>query len=426
MVARGACIIATIFLLWFNFIYANVIFSDFYLPKIGFLPTFVGKIVQWIKSTFSLVTICDLYSIQDVGFKNQYCNGSIACQFCLAGFDMLDNYKAIDVVQYEADRRAFVDYTGVLKIVIELIVSYALYTAWFYPLFALISIQILTTWLPELFMLSTLHWSVRLLVSLANMLPAHVFMRFYIIIASFIKLFSLFRHVAYGCSKPGCLFCYKRNRSLRVKCSTIVGGMIRYYDVMANGGTGFCSKHQWNCIDCDSYKPGNTFITVEAALDLSKELKRPIQPTDVAYHTVTDVKQVGCYMRLFYERDGQRTYDDVNASLFVDYSNLLHSKVKGVPNMHVVVVENDADKANFLNAAVFYAQSLFRPILMVDKNLITTANTGTSVTETMFDVYVDTFLSMFDVDKKSLNALIATAHSSIKQGTQICKVLDTF
>nr|ANJ04714.1 replicase polyprotein [Betacoronavirus 1] len=426
VVARGACIIATIFLLWFNFIYANVIFSDFYLPKIGFLPTFVGKIVQWIKNTFSLVTICDLYSIHDVGFKNQYCNGSIACQFCLAGFDMLDNYKAIDVVQYEADRRAFVDYTGVLKIVIELIVSYALYTAWFYPLFALISIQILTTWLPELFMLSTLHWSVRLLVSLANMLPAHVFMRFYIIIASFIKLFSLFRHVAYGCSKPGCLFCYKRNRSLRVKCSTIVGGMIRYYDVMANGGTGFCSKHQWNCIDCDSYKPGNTFITVEAALDLSKELKRPIQPTDVAYHTVTDVKQVGCYMRLFYERDGQRTYDDVNASLFVDYSNLLHSKVKGVPNMHVVVVENDADKANFFNAAVFYAQSLFRPILMVDKNLITTANTGTSVTETMFDVYVDTFLSMFDVDKKSLNALIATAHSSIKQGTQICKVLDTF
>nr|QOV05173.1 ORF1a polyprotein [Bovine coronavirus] len=426
VVARGACIIATIFLLWFNFIYANVIFSDFYLPKIGFLPTFVGKIAQWIKNTFSLVTICDLYSIQDVGFKNQYCNGSIACQLCLAGFDMLDNYKAIDVVQYEADRRAFVDYTGVLKIVIELIVSYALYTAWFYPLFALISIQILTTWLPELFMLSTLHWSVRLLVSLANMLPAHVFMRFYIIIASFIKLFSLFRHVAYGCSKPGCLFCYKRNRSLRVKCSTIVGGMIRYYDVMANGGTGFCSKHQWNCIDCDSYKPGNTFITVEAALDLSKELKRPIQPTDVAYHTVTDVKQVGCYMRLFYERGGQRTYDDVNASLFVDYSNLLHSKVKGVPNMHVVVVENDADKANFLNAAVFYAQSLFRPILMVDKNLITTANTGTSVTETMFDVYVDTFLSMFDVDKKSLTALIATAHSSIKQGTQICKVLDTF
>nr|UVD39585.1 ORF1ab polyprotein [Equine coronavirus] len=426
VVARGACIIATIFLLWFNFIYANVIFSDFYLPKIGFLPTFVGKIVQWIKNTFSFVTICDLYSIQDVGFKNQYCNGSIACQFCLAGFDMLDNYKAIDVVQYEADRRAFVDYTGVLKIVIELIVSYALYTAWFYPLFALISIQILTTWLPELFMLSTLHWSVRLLVSLANMLPAHVFMRFYIIIASFIKLFSLFRHVAYGCSKPGCLFCYKRNRSLRVKCSTIVGGMIRYYDVMANGGTAFCSKHQWNCIDCDSYKPGNTFITVEAALDLSKELKRPIQPTDVAYHTVTDVKQVGCYMRLFYERNGQRTYDDVNASLFVDYSNLLHSKVKGVPNMHVVVVENDADKANFLNAAVFYAQSLFRPILMVDKNLITTANTGTSVTETMFDVYVDTFLSMFDVDKKSLNALIAIAHSSIKQGTQICKVLDTF
>nr|UPG58703.1 ORF1ab polyprotein [Human coronavirus OC43]UTM04191.1 replicase polyprotein [Human coronavirus OC43] len=426
MVARGACIIATIFLLWFNFIYANVIFSDFYLPKIGFLPTFVGKIAQWIKNTFSLVTICDLYSIQDVGFKNQYCNGSIACQFCLAGFDMLDNYKAIDVVQYEADRRAFVDYTGVLKIVIELIVSYALYTAWFYPLFALISIQILTTWLPELFMLSTLHWSFRLLVALANMLPAHVFMRFYIIIASFIKLFSLFRHVAYGCSKSGCLFCYKRNRSLRVKCSTIVGGMIRYYDVMANGGTGFCSKHQWNCIDCDSYKPGNTFITVEAALDLSKELKRPIQPTDVAYHTVTDVKQVGCFMRLFYDRDGQRTYDDVNASLFVDYSNLLHSKVKSVPNMHVVVVENDADKANFLNAAVFYAQSLFRPILMVDKNLITTANTGTSVTETMFDVYVDTFLSMFDVDKKSLNALIATAHSSIKQGTQIYKVLDTF
>nr|WHM28103.1 orf1a polyprotein [Porcine hemagglutinating encephalomyelitis virus] len=426
MVARGACIIATIFLLWFNFIYANVIFSDFYLPKIGFLPTFVGKIAQWIKSTFSLVTICDFYSVQDVGFKNQYCNGSIACQFCLSGFDMLDNYKAIDVVQYEADRRVVVDYTGVLKIVIELIVSYALYTAWFYPLFALISLQILTTWLPELFMLSTLHWSFRLLVSLANMLPAHVFMRFYIIIASFIKLFSLFRHVAYGCSKPGCLFCYKRNRSLRVKCSTIVGGMIRYYDVMANGGTGFCSKHQWNCIDCDSYKPGNTFITVEAAFDLSRELKRPIQPTDVAYHTVTDVKQVGCSMRLFYDRDGQRTYDDVNASLFVDYSNLLHSKVKSVPNMHVVVVENDADKANFLNAAVFYAQSLFRPILMVDKNLITTANTGTSVTETMFDVYVDTFLSMFDVDKKSLNALIVTAHSSIKQGTQIDKVLDTF
>nr|AFE48810.1 polyprotein [Rabbit coronavirus HKU14] len=426
MVVRGFFLIATIFLLWFNFIYANVIFSDFYLPKIGFLPTFVGSVVQWLKTTFGFYTLCDFYDTASIGFKNQYCNGSLACQLCVSGFDMLDNYKAIDVVQYEADRRSVVDYTGMIKLIIELVVSYALYTVWFYPLFGLICLQMLTTWLPEFFMVSSLHWFLRILVSVANLLPAHVFLRFYITVTFIFKIFSLFRHVIHGCNKAGCLFCYKRNRSVRVKCSTVVGGMIRYYDVMANGGTGFCSKHQWNCINCDSYKPGNTFITVEAAAELSKELRRPVVPTDVAYHTVTDVKQVGCSMRLFYDRDGQRVYDDVNASLFVDYNNLLHSKVKSVPNLHVVVVENDADKANFLNAAVFYAQSLFRPVLMVDKSLITTANTGTSVSQTMFDVYVDTLLSMFDVDRKSLTSFINTAHSSIKEGVQLDKVLNTF
>ncbi|YP_009944265.1 ORF1a polyprotein [Rodent coronavirus] len=425
---RGCFMIATVFLLWFNFIYANVIFSDFYLPRIGFLPTFYGKIAQWVKQTFGLYTFCDAYNItiQDIGVKYQHCNDSLACKLCFSGFDMLDNYNAIDIIQYEADRTSFFDYTSIIKIGVELIVSYALYTMWFYPLFCLICLQILTTWLPEFFMLNSLHWFFRLLVYLANLFPAHVFLRFYIVVTAIYKIVCLFRHIVHGCCKPGCLFCYKRNRSVRVKCSTIVGGMLRYYDVMANGGTGFCNKHQWNCIGCDSYKPGNTFITVEAAAELSKEFRRPVHATDVAYHTVTDVKQVGCNMRLFYERDGQRLYDDVNASLFVDYNNLLHSRVKSVPNMHVVVVENEADKANFLSAAVFYAQSLFRPILMVDKNLVTTANTGTSVSKTMFDVYVDTFLSMFDVDRKSLNNFIAAAHKSILEGVQLEDVLAKF
>nr|ATP66777.1 ORF1ab polyprotein [Rodent coronavirus] len=425
VVIRGFCAIATLFLLWFSFIYANVIFSDFYLPKIGFLPTFVGKVSKWFKDTLGVFTLCDLYDVSSLGFKNQYCNGSLFCQMCMSGFDMLDNYKAIDVVQYQADYSSMVDF-NIIKIIVELVVSYVLYTVWFYPLFVLIVVQLLTTWLPELIMLSSLHWSFRTLVYMANLLPSHVFLRLYIIVALIVKIISLFRHIVHGCVKPGCLFCYKRNRSVRVKCSTVVGGSIRYYDVMANGGTGFCNKHQWNCVNCHSYKPGNTFITVEAAAELSRELKRPVKPTDVAYHTVTDVKQVGCSMRLFYERDGQRLYDDVNASMFVEYGGLLHSKVKSVPNIHVVVVENDADKANFLNSVVFYAQSLFRPVLMVDKNLITSANSGVSVSETMFDVYVDTFISLFDVDKKSLISFINAAHNSIKEGLHLDQVLNTF
>nr|AYR18613.1 replicase polyprotein [Betacoronavirus sp.] len=426
VVIQGFLIVATVFLLWFNFLYINVIFSDFYLPNIGFLPTLVGRVVSWFKNTLGLFTICDFYSKATVGFTSQFCNGSMVCELCYSGFDMLDRYAAMDVIQHQVDRRVSFDYINLVKLIVELVVGYALYTVWFYPLFCLIGLQLLTTWLPEFFMLETMHWFVRFFVFLANMLPAFVLLRFYIVVTAMYKIFCLIRHIIYGCNKSGCLFCYKRNRSVRVKCSTIVGGVLRYYDVMANGGTGFCAKHQWNCLNCQSYKPGNTFITVEAAAELSKELKRPVNPTDAAYYVVTDIKQVGCMMRLFYERDGQRVYDDVNASLFVDMSGLLHSKIKVVPNLHVVVVENEADKASFLNAAVFYAQSLYRPMLLVDRKLITTANTGSSVTQTMFDVYVDTFISHFDVDRKIFNSLLNTARTSLKEGVSLEKVLDTF
>nr|USW46659.1 ORF1ab polyprotein [Rodent coronavirus] len=425
VVIKGFLIIATCFLLWFNFLYINVIFSDFYLPNIGFFPTFVGRIMSWFKRTMGLFTICDLYPKANLGYTSQFCNGSMICELCYSGFDMLDKYDAMNVVQHEVVRHGF-DYLSLVKLVVELVVGYVLYTVWFYPLFCLIGLQLLTTSVPEFFMLETMHWSLRFCVFLANMLPAFVLLRFYIVITAMYKIFCLIRHIVYGCNKSGCLFCYKRNRSVRVKCSTIVGGVLRYYDVIANGGTGFCAKHQWNCLNCQSFKPGNTFITVEAAAELSKELKRPIEPTDAAYYVVTDIKQVGCMMRLFYERDGQRVYDDVSASLFVDMNDLLHSKVKVVPNLHVVVVENEADKANFLNAAVFYAQSLFRPMLMVDKKLVTTANTGSSVTQTMFEVYVDSFISQFDVDRKSLNSLINTARTSLKEGAKLENVLDTF
>lgn len=426
VVLKGFLIIATVFLLWFNFLYANVIFSDFYLPRLGFLPIFVGQIVAWFKGTFRLFTVCDLYQSSQIGFRNQFCNGSMFCELCFSGFDMLDNYAAVDIVQHVVDRRITFDYMSLFKLVAELVIGYSLYTVCFYPLFCLIGMQLLTTWLPEFFMLETMHWTARVFVFVANMLPAFVLLRFYIVVTAMYKISCLFRHVMYGCSKAGCLFCYKRNRSVRVKCSTVVGGVLRYYDVMANGGTGFCTKHQWNCFNCNSWKPGNTFITVEAATELSKELKRPVNPTDSAYYVVTDVKQVGCMMRLFYERDGQRVYDDVSASLFVDMNGLLHSKVKVVPETHVVVVESEADKASFLNATVFYAQSLYRPMLLVDKKLITTANTGFSVSQTMFDVYVDSLLSYFEVERKSLTSFINAAHTSLKEGVQLEQVLDTF
>nr|BDB46534.1 orf1ab polyprotein [Human coronavirus HKU1] len=423
---KGFLVVATVFLFWFNFLYINVIFSDFYLPNISVFPIFVGRIVMWIKATFGLVTICDFYSKLGVGFTSHFCNGSFICELCYSGFDMLDTYAAIDFVQYEVDRRVLFDYVSLVKLIVELVIGYSLYTVWFYPLFCLIGLQLFTTWLPDLFMLETMHWLIRFIVFVANMLPAFVLLRFYIVVTAMYKVVGFIRHIVYGCNKAGCLFCYKRNCSVRVKCSTIVGGVIRYYDITANGGTGFCVKHQWNCFNCHSFKPGNTFITVEAAIELSKELKRPVNPTDASHYVVTDIKQVGCMMRLFYDRDGQRVYDDVDASLFVDINNLLHSKVKVVPNLYVVVVESDADRANFLNAVVFYAQSLYRPILLVDKKLITTACNGISVTQTMFDVYVDTFMSHFDVDRKSFNNFVNIAHASLREGVQLEKVLDTF
>nr|AYR18631.1 replicase polyprotein [Betacoronavirus sp.] len=425
MLLRGFFIVATIFLLWFSVIFANVIFSDLYLPNIRFMPTFVGHVIARFKSTLGFWTLCDGIDVSGIGFIRDNCT-SVACQFCLSGFDMIDTYKAIDFVQYHVAGFSGFDYKSFAVLVLELVISYVLYTVWFYPLFGLVCLQIFTTWFPDMFMITELHWFVRLFLYMANVLPFHVFLRLYIIVVFISKMFKLFRHVVHGCNKPGCLFCYKRNKSVRVKCSTVVGGMLRYYDVMANGGINFCNKHQWNCIGCDSYKPGNTFITVEAAAELSKEFKRTINPTDVTHYVVECVQQVGCKMRLFYEKDGQRVYDDVNASMFVDFNGLLHSKVNGVPKTNVVIVDGDADKANFLNAVVFYAQSLFRPVLMVDKSLLTTASTGTNVSKTMFDVYVDTLLGMFEVERKSLNNFIQAAHKSLAEGVQLEKVLNTF
>lgn len=234
-----------------------------------------------------------------------YCTGSIPCSVCLSGLDSLDTYPSLETIQitissFKWDLTAF-------GLVAEWFLAYILFTRFFYVLGLAAIMQLFFSYFAVHFISNS--WLMWLIINLVQMAPISAMVRMYIFFASFYYVWKSYVHVVDGCNSSTCMMCYKRNRATRVECTTIVNGVRRSFYVYANGGKGFCKLHNWNCVNCDTFCAGSTFISDEVARDLSLQFKRPINPTDQSSYIVDSVTVKNGSIHLYFDKAGQKTYE---------------------------------------------------------------------------------------------------------------------
>nr|AID16712.1 orf1ab polyprotein [Bat SARS-like coronavirus] len=353
-----------------------------------------------------------------------FCEGSFPCSVCLSGLDSLDSYPALETIQVTISSYKL-DLT-ILGLAAEWFFAYMLFTKFFYLLGLSAIMQVFFGYFASHFISNS--WLMWFIISIVQMAPVSAMVRMYIFFASFYYIWKSYVHIMDGCTSSTCMMCYKRNRATRVECTTIVNGMKRSFYVYANGGRGFCKTHNWNCLNCDTFCAGSTFISDEVARDLSLQFKRPINPTDQSSYVVDSVAVKNGALHLYFDKAGQKTYERHPLSHFVNLDNLRANNTKGSLPINVIVFDGKSkcDESAAKSASVYYSQLMCQPILLLDQALVSDVGDSTEVSVKMFDAYVDTFSATFSVPMEKLKALVATAHSELAKGVALDGVLSTF
>nr|AVP25405.1 orf1ab polyprotein [Rousettus bat coronavirus HKU9] len=376
---------------------------------------YAPELLTRFKHFLGLVMPCDYVLVNETGTGWLH-------HLCMAGMDGLD-YPALHMQQYRYGSPY--DYTYVLMI-LEAFCAYLLYTPALPMVGILAVLHLIVLYLPVPLGNS---WLVVFLYYIIRLVPFTSMLRMYIVIAFLWLCYKGFVHVRYGCNNVACLMCYKKNVARRIECSTVVNGVKRMFYVNANGGTHFCTKHNWNCVSCDTYTVDSTFISRQVALDLSAQFKRPIVHTDEAYYEVTSVEVRNGYVYCYFESDGQRSYERFPMDAFTNVSKLHYAELKGAaPSFNVLVfdatnrIEENAVKA----AAIYYAQLACKPILLVDKRMVGVVGDDATISRAMFEAYAQNYLLKYSITMEKVKHLYTTALQQIASGMTVESVLKVF
>nr|WCC63085.1 orf1ab polyprotein [Bat Coronavirus RlYN16] len=376
---------------------------------------YAPNLLNRFKNFIGIVMPCDYVLVNETGAGWLH-------HLCMAGMDGLD-YPALRMQQHRYGSPY--DYTYVLML-LEAFCAYLLYTPALPIVGILAVLHLIVLYLPIPLGNS---WLVVFLYYIIRLVPFTSMLRMYIVIAFLWLCYKGFLHVRYGCNNVACLMCYKKNVAKRIECSTVVNGVKRMFYVNANGGTHFCTKHNWNCVSCDTYTVDSTFISRQVALDLSAQFKRPIIHTDEAYYEVTSVEVRNGYVYCYFESDGQRSYERFPMDAFTNVSKLHYSELKGAaPAFNVLVFDatNRIEENAVKTAAIYYAQLACKPILLVDKRMVGVVGDDATIAKAMFEAYAQNYLLKYSIAMDKVKHLYSTALQQISSGMTVEAVLKVF
>nr|WCC62858.1 ORF1ab polyprotein [Bat Coronavirus MrJX20] len=192
------------------------------------------------------------------------------------------------------------------------------------------------------------------------------------IVASFIVVRALlfFKHVLFGCDKPSCVACSKSAKLTRVPVQTIMQGTTKSFYVYANGGKKFCKKHNFFCVNCDSYGPGCTFIN-DVVAEVSNVVKFNVVATSPA---TIDIDRVEFTNGFYYLYSGS-TFWKYNFDITdAKYSCKEALKSGNVTTDFIIYNNSGSNPTQVKNACVYFSQLLCKPIKLVDSALISSLN----------------------------------------------------
>ncbi|AZF86117.1 ORF1ab polyprotein [Alphacoronavirus Bat-CoV/P.kuhlii/Italy/206645-41/2011] len=209
------------------------------------------------------------------------------------------------------------------------------------------------------------------------------------------------KHVCFGCDKANCVACSKSARMTRIPVQTVVNGSTKMVYVTANGGhRPFCKKHQFFCVNCDSYGVGNTFINEHVARELSNVTKTNVQPTGDAYVLIDKVEfQNGFYYLYSGETFWKYNFDITSSK----YSCKEVLKSCNILSDFIVFDNNGTNVSQVHNASVYLSQLLCKPIKLVDSALLSTLSVDFN--GALHNAFVEVLSNSFNKDFSNCSSM---------------------
>ncbi|QOS02274.1 polyprotein 1a [Avian coronavirus IA1162/2020] len=403
-------VFTTLFILWFVYTSNPVMFTGIRVLDFLFEGSLCGPYNDYGKDSFDVL---------------RYCGDDFTCRVCLHDKDSLHLYKhAYSVEQVYKDAASGISFNW----------------NWLYLVFLILFVKpvagfVIICYCVKYLVLSStvlqtgvgfLDWFIQTVFTHFNFMGAGFY--FWL----FYKIYIQVHHILY-CKDITCEVCKRVARSNRHEVSVVVGGRKQIVHVYTNSGYNFCKKHNWYCRNCDVYGHQNTFMSPEVAGELSEKLKRHVKPTAHAYHVVDEACVVDDFVNLKYKaatpgKDGAppavkcfSVTDFLKKAVFLKDA----LKCEQISNDGFIVCNTQSAHAleEAKNAAIYYAQYLCKPILILDQalyqNLIVEP-----VSKSVVDKVCDILSRIISVDTASLDYKAGTIRDALLSVTKDEEAVD--
>nr|QLI33804.1 1a protein [Infectious bronchitis virus] len=346
----------TLLILWFIYTSNPVMFTGIRVLDFLFEGSFCGPYNDYGKDSFDVL---------------RYCEDDFTCRVCLHDRDSLHLYKhAYSVEQVYKDAVSGLSfnwnwlYLAFLILFVKPVAGFVIIC--YCVKYLVLSSTVLYTGV------GFLDWFIQTIFTHFNFMGAGFY--FWL----FYKIYIQVHHILY-CKDITCEVCKRVARSNRHEVSVVVGGRKQIVHVYTNSGYHFCRKHNWYCKNCDDYGHQNTFMSPEVAGELSEKLKRHVKPTAFAYHVVDEACVVDDFVNLKYKAAIPGKDSASPAVKCFSVTDFLKKAVFLKDALKCEQISNDGfivcniQSAHALeeakNAAIYYAQYLCKPILILDQAL---------------------------------------------------------
>nr|AHB73998.1 1a polyprotein [Infectious bronchitis virus] len=403
-------VFTALLILWFVYTSNPVMFTGIRVADFLFEGSLCGPYNDYGKDSFDVL---------------RYCGDDFTCRVCLYDKDSLHLYKhAYSVEQFYKDAVSGISFNW----------------NWLYLVFLILFVKpvagfvIICYCVKYLVLNSTvlqtgvgfLDWFIQTVFTHFNFMGAGFY--FWL----FYKIYVQVHHILY-CKDVTCEVCKRVARSNRYEVSVVVGGRKQIVHVYTNSGYRFCKSHNWYCRNCDEYGHQNTFMSPEVAGELSEKLKRHVKPTAHAYYVVDEACLVDDFINLKYKAATPGKDSAPPAVKCFSVTDFLKKAVFLKDALKCEQISNDGfivcntQSAHALeeakNAAIYYAQYLCKPILILDQALYEQLVVE-PVSKSVVDKVCDILSKIISVDTAAVNYKAGTLRDALLSVTKDEEAVD--
>nr|QIV13707.1 replicase polyprotein 1ab [Infectious bronchitis virus] len=403
-------VFTTLFILWFLYTSNPVMFTGIRVLDFLFEGSFCSPYQDYGRDSFDVL---------------RYCAEDFTCRVCLHDRDSLHLYKhAYSVEQIYKAAASGISFNWNWLYLVFLIL-FVKPVAGFVIICYCVKYLVLSSTVLQTGV-SFLDWFIQTVFTHFNFMGAGFY--FWL----FYKIYIQVHHILY-CKDITCEVCKRVARSNRHEVSVVVGGRKQIVHVYTNSGYNFCKRHNWYCKNCDEYGHQNTFMSPEVAGELSEKLKRHVKPTASAYYVVDEACLVDDFVNLKYNAAVPGKDSAAPAVKCFSVTDFLKKAVFLKDALKCEQISNDGfivcntQSAHALeeakNAAIYYAQYLCKPILILDQALYEQLIVE-PVSKSVVDKVCSILSNIISVDVAALNYKAGTLRDTLLSITKDEEAVD--